>query len=67
MLKIRDLTVPEINKCIELCNFTDDELQLFKLKAKDKSTVQIRHEMHISESQVSALSRRVRTKIKKIL
>ena len=67
MLQIRDLTVPEINKCIELCNFTDDELQLFKLKAKNKSVVQIKHEMHISESQVSALSRRVRTKIKKIL
>ena len=67
MLQIRDLTVPEINKCIELCNFTDDELQLFKLKAKNKSAVQIKHEMHISESQVSALSKRVRTKIKKIL
>ena len=67
MSKLRDLTTPEINKCIELCNFTDDELQVFKLKVKDKTHVEIRHIMHISESQISTLSKRVRTKIKKIL
>ena len=66
MLKLRDLTVPEINKYIELCNFTDDELQVFKLKVKDKTNIQIMHDMKISESQVSQLMRRIRTKIKKI-
>lgn len=66
MLKLRDLTVPEINKYIELCNFTDDELQVFKLKVKDKSNIQIMHAMKISESQVSKLMRRIRTKMKKI-
>lgn len=66
MLKLRDLTVPEINKYIELCNFTDDELQIFKLKVKDKSNIQIMHAMKISESQVSKLMRRIRTKMKKI-
>ena len=66
MLKLRDLTVPEINKYIELCNFTDDELQMFKLKVKDKSNIQIMHAMKISESQVSKLMRRIRTKMKKI-
>lgn len=67
MLKIRDLTVPEINKCVELCNFTDDELKYFYLKTKDTSNIQISHAMHISDSQVSNLSRRVRAKIKRIL
>lgn len=66
MLKLRDLTIPEINKYIELCNFTDDELQVFKLKVKDNTNVQIMHIMKISESQVSQLMRRIRTKIKKI-
>lgn len=66
MLKLRDLTVPEINKYIELCNFTDDELQVFKLKVKDKSNIQIIHAMKISESQVSQLMRRIRAKMKKI-
>lgn len=67
MLKIRDLTIPEIKKCKELCNFTDDELQYFTLKSKDKSNIYIAHAMNISESQVSNLSRRVRAKIKRIL
>lgn len=66
MLKLRDLTVPEINKYIELCNFTDDELQVFKLKVKDKTNIQIMHDMKISESHVSKLMRRIRTKMKKI-
>lgn len=66
MSKLRDLTVPEINKYIELCNFTDDELQVFKLKVKDKTNIQIMHTMKISESQVSQLMRRIRTKMKKI-
>lgn len=67
MFKLRDLTVPEIDKCRELCNFTDEELQLFNLKIKDKSAIQIKHEMHISESKVATISRRVCTKVKKIL
>lgn len=67
MLKIRDLTTPELCKCKELCNFTDTELQYFNLKAKDNSNIHIAHIMNVSESQVSNLSRRVRTKIKRIL
>lgn len=67
MFKLRELTVPEIRKCEELCNFTEAEMKYFKLKASDKSNIQIAHDLHISESQVSNLSRRVRTKIKKVL
>ena len=66
-LKLRDLTIPEVNRCLELCNFTDEELQLFNLKVKDKSTIEIKHEMHISESKIANISRRVFTKVKKIL
>ena len=67
MLKLRDLTVPDINKCKELCNFTDDELKCFILKTKDKSNVAVAKEMHISESQVSNLMRKIRSKIGRIL
>lgn len=67
MLKLRALTVPEIRKCEELCNFTEAEMKYFKLKTKDKSNIQIAHALHVSESQVSNLSRRVRAKIKKVL
>ena len=64
---IRDFTVPELNKFRELCNFTDDELQYFNLRAKDKSNVQIALTMNVSEAQVSKLAKRVKNKIIKVL
>ena len=66
-MKIRDFTVPELNKFRELCNFTDDEMQYFNLRAKDKSNVQIAIIMNISEAQVSKLARRVKDKIKRVI
>lgn len=66
-MKIRDFTVPELNRFRELCNFTDDELVYFNLRARDKSNVQIAIEMNISEAQVSKLARRVKDKMKRII
>ena len=66
-MKIRDFTIPELNKFRELCNFTDDELTYFNLRARDKSNVQIALEMSISEPQVSKLAKRVKLKILRIL
>ena len=67
MLLIRDFTVPELERFRELCNFTDDELQYFNLKARDKSNVQIALEMRVSEPQVSKLAKRVKSKIIRVL
>lgn len=66
-MKLRDFTVPELNRFRELCNFTDDELQYFNLRSRDKSNIQIAFEMNISESQVSKLAKRVKSKIKRII
>lgn len=66
-MKIRDFTVPELNKFRELCNFTNDELQYFELRAKDKSNVEIALSMNISESQVSKLAKRVKSKIIRVI
>lgn len=66
-MKIRDFTVPELNKFRELCNFTDDELCYFNMKAKDKSHVEISMNMSISEAQVAKLSKRVRSKILRVI
>lgn len=66
-MKIRDFTVPELDKFRQLCNFTEDELQYFNLRSKDKSNVQIALIMHVSEAQVSKLARRVKDKILRIL
>lgn len=66
-MKIRDFTVPELDRFRELCNFTDSELEFFNLRARDKSNVQIALEMNISEPQVSKLARRVKDKMKRVL
>ena len=63
---IRDYTKSELENCVRKCNFTDNELQYFMLKSKDKSIVQISYEMNISERQVSVLAKRVKSKISRM-
>ncbi len=65
--KIRDFTVPELDMFRKLCNFTEDELKYFNLRAKDKSNVQIALEMNVSEAQVSKLARRVKNKMIRVI
>ena len=66
-MKICDFTVPELDRFRELCNFTEDERIYFDLRAKNKSNVQIAYEMHVSESTVSVLARKVKKKIVRVL
>ena len=66
-MKIHDFTVPELDMFRELCNFTEDERAYFELKAKDTSNVQIALQMHISESKVSSLARKVKSKIIRVI
>lgn len=61
-----DFTVPELEKFRELCNFSDDELEYFNLRAKHKSNVYIAMNMHVSEAQVSKLAKRVKNKILRV-
>ena len=66
-MKIRDFTVPELDRFRELCNFTADELYYFNLRAKDMSNVEIAIRMNVSEPQVSKLAKRVKSKIKRVI
>lgn len=66
-MKIRDFVEYELEVFRNECNFTDDELRYFNLRAKDKSNVQIALEMNISESQVSKLAKRVKKKMLKLI
>ena len=66
-MQIYDFTVPELNRLRELSNFSDSELEYFNLRAKHKSNVEISLIMHVSESQVSKLARKVKDKIKRII
>lgn len=65
--KLCSFVKPEIDYFIENCNFTDDELEYFNYKIKDKSNVYISMQMNVSEGQVSKLAKRVKDKIKKVL
>jgi len=66
-MQIYDFTVPELIKLRELCNFSEEEMQYFNLRAKHKSNVQIAYEMNVSESTVSVLARKVKNKIIRVL
>lgn len=67
MMQIRDFTVPELDRFRELCNFTDEELTYFNLRARDMSNSQIALTMYISEAKVSVLAKRVKAKIIRVL
>ena len=65
-MQIYDLTVPELNRYRELCNFLDDELEFFNLRARGKSLIQIAIAMNVSESQASILSKKVKSKMERV-
>lgn len=66
-MKLRDYTVPELDYFRENCNFTDDELKYFNMKAKDSSNIEISLKMDISTSQVSKIASRVSSKISRVI
>lgn len=66
-IKICNFTEPELDVFRQLCNFTDDERTYFELRAKDESNVYIARQLHVSESKVDDLARKVRSKILRII
>lgn len=64
---ISDFTVPELNKFRDLCNFTKEERELFELRAKDVSLEQCAELMNMSISAVKQKSRKINSKIERIL
>ena len=65
-MMLRDCIQSELDSYIQGCNFTDEELQYFNLRAKDKSHIQIADAMNISERRVTTLSSRVRAKMSRL-
>lgn len=57
----------ELQKFRDNCNFSDEELMYFNLRAKNKSNVQIAMQMNVSEAKVSKLIRRIKDKMIKVL
>lgn len=65
--QIYDFTTPELEQLKDLCNFDEQELEYFNIKAKHKSNVAIAMQMNVSEAQVSKLAKRVKSKIKRVI
>lgn len=66
-MKIYDFVEKELQFFRENCNFSEDELTYFNLRAKHYSNLQIAIEMNVSEGKVSKLAKSVKTKILKVL
>ena len=62
-MKIYNFCKDEEKFLIDNCNFTDDELLVFKYKQKGYSIVKIAMEIHTSERTVNTLVDRVENKI----
>lgn len=65
-MKIRDLTVPELNHYRQYCNFTPQEAQFFELRAGDASLEDCCEAMCCSKHMADNLSRRVRAKMNRV-
>lgn len=65
-MKIYELTKPELDELINLCNFSPEELSYFTQRAKHYTNIQIGINCYWSESKVSTIARAVRKKIRKI-
>ena len=61
-----DYTKPEIDRIMELANFSDDESDFFTLRSKGKSNVAIAMSMCISDSKLHEIRRKVESKIQRI-
>lgn len=66
-MQIYDFVEWELDKLREECNFSEDELAYFNLRAKHYSNQQIAIKMNVSEGKVSKLAKSVKTKILKVL
>jgi len=65
-MMLKNCIQSELDPYIQGCNFTDDELQYFLLKAKGKTDIQVADAMFISTRKVTTLSSRVRAKMSRL-
>ena len=67
MTQIYDFVEWELEKFRKECNFSEEEMMYFNLRAKHYSNFEISMKMNISESKVSKLAKSVKTKILRVI
>lgn len=65
-MKIKDLTVPELNHFRQACNFTPREEQFFDLRAAGISLEDCCSEMKYSLSTINRISGDVKSKMNRV-
>lgn len=66
-MQVYDFVEWELQMFREKCNFTPDELEYFNLRAVGKSNIEISLIMNVSESKVSKLAKKVKSKMFRVL
>lgn len=62
----KDFTTPEADRLRALCNFSDDERQVFDLRIRDKSVVEISMMLNMSVASTKRRLHSIRQKINKV-
>ena len=66
-MKLNNLVEKELDVYRKECNFDEEELAVFNLKAKNKFIVQIALALNMSESKVSKVISRIYAKMVRIM
>lgn len=64
---IPDFVEWELQYFRDNCNFLEDEREYFELRSSGMSNVEISMTMNVSESKVSKLARKVKSKILRVI
>ena len=64
---IADFVEWELEKFRKECNFTDEEMEFFNLRAKNTTIERCAEEMNISVGKANKLSRKVKSKMIRVL
>ena len=62
----KDLTAPEAERLRALCNFSDEERQVFDLRIRDKSVVEISMALNLSPATIKRRLQSIRRKIDRV-
>ena len=62
----RDLTAPEADRLRALCNFSDEEREVFDLRIRDKSIVEISMTLNMSVATTKRRLHSIAWKIEKV-
>ena len=65
-MKLSKLTKPELDKIINNANFTEEEIEVFKLLARGKTITEIAQQVSVCNRTVNRRIERIKSKISRL-